>query len=129
MNETRIRADVLAKKLRARIQVLKRERTKALKQYDLDFERWKKEIAVWLRTEPQKRIPKVRKTQLDRYYSGNLLGLPKYVFEGAPQPPSPPSDKTIQIIQKTIRYIAFTGTGTVTVDRHEFEEWFGKDDE
>ena len=124
--ETKMNSAVLARKLKARIQVLKRQRTLDLKAYDKAFAVWKVSVARWLKTEPQKRIPKVRKADVERgnYYSRNLH-LPDHVFEGVPKPPSPPSDKCIREIQKTLRYLAFTDVTSVQVDVRKLDEWLG----
>lgn len=123
-----MRADVLAKKLRARVVVLKQEREVLLKAYDKEFVKWKDDVARWLRTEAPKRIPRVKKSELERRY-GCHTSLPNYVFEGIPQPPTKPSDEKIRDIQKTLRYIAFTGQGSIQVTQRQIDEWFGKEAE
>lgn len=117
----------LAKKLRARMQFLQKKRKTDLKAYDVAFETWKKDIARWFRTEPQKLIPKIRKGDIEKRYCWGCL--PDYVFKDAPKPPSKPSDKKIQEIRNTLRYIAFTGTSTVEVTQYKLDEWLGDEEE
>lgn len=126
--ETRMNAASLATKLRERLAYLQKKRKADLKSHDLAFEEWKKAVAKWLRTEPQKAIPKVKKKDIENgYYRGGLY-LPEFVFEGAPKPPSAPSEKKIHEIRKTLRYIAFTGTSTVEVTQRKLDEWLGDEE-
>ena len=108
---------------------LNKERVGALVKYDLDFETWKKDVAKWLRTEPQKVIPTIQKKDLNDNRYGWHTSLPNFVFKDIPKPPTRPSDETIREIQKTLRYIAFTETKTIEVTQRKLDEWLGKNEE
>lgn len=125
--ETTMKVAVLSKKLRARLGVLKKERTKLLAEYDKKFEAWKRDVAKWLREVPADRVASVKKSEVNggRWSRGEL---PARVFAGQPSPPSFPSDELIQKIHKTLRYVAVTGQATIRVSPHDVEEWFGKGD-
>lgn len=127
--ETRMNAVTLAKRLKSRMATLKKERIAALKKYDVDFETWKKDVAKWLKTEPQKAIPRVKKSDLENSRYGCHTALPNFVFEGIPKSPARPSDESIREIQKTLRYISFTETKTIEVTQRKLDEWLGKDDD
>lgn len=125
--EAKMNASVLAKRLRGRMALLKKDRVKALAKYDVDFDSWKREVARWLKTEPQKVIPSIRKQDLENNRYGCHTSLPNFVFKDIPKPPKKPSDETIREIQKTLRYIAFTETKTIEVTQRKLDEWLGTD--
>ena len=125
--ETTMKVAVLSKKLRARLGVLKKERTKLLAEYDKKFEAWKRDVAKWLREVPADRVASVKKGEL-RDGRWNRADLPARVFAGQPKPPTYPSDEAIEKIHKTLRYVAVTGQQTIRVSPHDVEEWFGKGD-
>ena len=129
--ETTMNARELAKRLRKRLGELKKDRAKKLAAYDVAFEKWKGDLARFLRTdEVRTRILAVRKSDEDGRY-GCHLGVPNFVFKDAPPRPQKPKDDTIREVQKTLRYIAFTGTPKVQVSSRQLDDWFGKleDDE
>lgn len=122
--ETTMKVPALARKLRARLVELKKERVKHLADYDKKFAAWKRETAKWLREVPAGRMKDVTKAEVNGWHRGDL---PAKVMAGIPQPPDFPSDDAIKRVQKTLRYVAVTGQNTIRVSARDVEEWFGKE--
>lgn len=122
----------LVKKLKARQTALKAGRTKLLAKYDVDFERWKRDVAKWVTTNVPARLKDVKKgdvAESRRGYSRCCSGLPEHVFRDIPKPPTPPSDDAIKSIQKTLRFIAITDQKTMQVSSRDLALWFGNGEE
>lgn len=118
----------LARKLRARLAVLRKVRKAALATHDKAFEAWKADLGIWLKSVSAPRALKLSKTEV---YSENRYGYrseerpPASLFHQAPRPPEPPSDKALREVQKTLRFIALTGQRSIEVTPAKLETWFG----
>lgn len=128
--EVTMRTLTLARMLRKRLAVLKAERKKALKKYDRDFAQWKLALAKWFRTEPATKVAQITKSDMNNSrYGYRSNGIPDWLFKDMPQPPSKPKDEAIKEVQKAIRYLAITGTATVTPSQSQVDKWFGTEEE
>lgn len=121
--ESTMKTEVLAKKLRARLVVLKKQRVADRKAFTIAFEKWVTESSAWAAETVPGRVAKLRPSDLgSRYYEN---AIPSSVLAGAPKPPKPPSDEAITSIQKTLRMLGITGQATIRVDSSDINRWFG----
>ena len=126
----RVSTAVLAKNLRTRLAQLQTKRKSDLARFHKEFEAWKKAVADHLASpEVRKKIAGVgiRETG-NRYSSCSCCKLPSRVLIGLPKRPYPPSDDAIRMVQRTLRYIALTGTSFMTVTPDDAQKWLGDDE-
>ena len=121
---SKMNVTLLAKKLRARLVILKKERAKKLKAYDVAFVKWKRDVVAWARGPFAKNIADLTKARMRERY-GRYADIPQAVFENAPRPPTMPTDKQERVIRSKLRYLGITGCKDYHVSDRELEEWFG----
>lgn len=114
---------VLAKKLRARQKELKAERAKVVAAYERAFEKWKRDVAAFVKNEVPSRVATVKRGDFSGY-SRCCSGLPEHVFRDIPKRPTLPDDPSKEIA-KTLRFIAITGQQKMQVSERDLKSWFG----
>jgi hypothetical protein len=124
---TKINVQSFAKQLRAKLEALKKERAAALKKYDAEFEKWKKELHSWVDRNAYEKIHAITKTAVrnHRGYSRGPDFSAETFFIGCPKPPKYPSDEQIRKIQNMLRHLGITGQKTITLSTSEVGEFLG----
>ncbi len=124
--DTKVKATVYAKALRARLAELKAAREKALAAYKTGVVAWRAELTTWIVDNAKKRIAAVGADEIKRHrtgYNRRDAFAPGYFFVGAPQPPEYPDDKQIRDISALLRQLGITGVETVNVSTEDVKKY------
>jgi len=127
--ETRIKTTVYAKNLRARLTELRKEHEAAKKKYTKDLAAWREALKEWIGLHTHNRVASISRTDLKSRYRGNHGFSTDEFFNGAPKPPTYPSDERIRAVQKALHYLAVTGQTEVRVSSDDVEKFFDKDED
>jgi hypothetical protein len=129
MDDSSMSALLFAKKLRARQTELRARQAVASKAYAGLFEKWKKDLAVFL----SKKAPAVCKTITREMVCSTDYHRGTYwrdaIFKDAPKPPKRPNNPVIGKIATHLRRLAITGQKFVTVTTREVDELFSDEDD
>ena len=128
--QEKMKSTVYAKKLRDRLKVLRARHTKEKARFDADIERWKKDMADWLRNKlpdyVMKHITKTMMKENSYHFNHELARI--LDAHGPKRPSAPGTMKVIQAIERRLKYIAITGSPTVSVSEDEANLFFADGD-
>lgn len=114
--DTKIKTDLFAKQLRARLAQLKEARPRELAAYHDAVNQWRLDLARWIQEHGGKRVLSATPMKSRERYFGDRAGFSTDdFFRGSPLPPEYPDDKVIREIQVLLRQLGITGQATVTV--------------
>lgn len=128
--DTVIKATVLAANLKKQLTKLQAERKAALNKFDLDFKAWKAAAVRWCAKELPARITRTTRGDLleerSRYNGGNALQLnADRLFDGAPKPPTYPSEKRITEVRALLRQLSISGQVTMKLSTTDVAKFLG----
>jgi len=128
--QTKVKAPVYAKKLRARLAELRKRRAQALKEYELAVSLWRTNFCAWLRDTGQKRVDEIKKSEL-RAYNGKYAHRPGFdvneFFRDAPRPPIYPDDRQIRGVVAVLRLLGISGQSAIHVGTADITKLFSDD--
>lgn len=113
--ETKIKTELFAKQLRARLAHLKDERPKQLAAYHDAVKQWRLDLARWIQENGGQRVLDAKPRRERSRWDTNAGFDTSEFFRGSPLPPVYPDDKAIREITALLRQLGITGQATVTV--------------
>ena len=113
--DTKIKTDLFAKQLRARLAQLKEARPRELAAYHDAVKQWRLDLARWIQEHGGQRVLSAQPAKENRWHSDRAGFSTDDFFRGSPLPPEYPDDKVIREIQVLLRQLGITGQATVTV--------------
>lgn len=116
--DLKIKTELYAKQLRARLKELKDARPKQLADYHDAVKRWRLDLARWIQENGGRRVLDAKPVKNPHWSDCAGFSTDDF-FRGSPQPPDYPDDKVIREIQALLRQLGITGQETVTVSTED----------
>lgn len=133
MIQTKMKALVFAKKLRAQIEVLKKQKAAEERKFNADFAKWQKELEAWTKANVLKRVRAITKNEVKEHhrYRDDRGFSTSAIFAGCPTAPEFPkqAEDRIKKCRTLLRQLALTGQEMVHIDTSDVKKIFGDEDD